>query len=122
MDFIFTQFLALLKFDDISTMQARHHFKSDSSSLLAIVNRLKKNNLLIKQRTDEIERVARFYPTDLVIQLKSSLDEVKNKLVSYADSTSNEFFELLDRLKQHAKSFSKKEASKPVASQCGVNG
>ena len=117
-DLTYPQYLVLLVLwekDDIAIKEVMKRLNLDSGTLSPIIKRLQNAGLVEKVRNDSDERVVRLLLTDKARHLEPMIAEVQNQVACQTQLSSTEFFELLDRLNQLAKTLNTKEAKQSVA-------
>lgn len=117
-DLTYPQYLVLLVLwekDDIAIKEVMKRLNLDSGTLSPIIKRLQNAGLVEKVRNDSDERVVRLLLTDKSRNLEPMIAEVQNQVACQTQLSSTEFFELLDRLNQLAKTLNTKEAKQSVA-------
>ncbi len=117
-DLTYPQYLVLLVLwekDDIAIKEVMKRLNLDSGTLSPIIKRLQNAGLVEKVRNDSDERVVRLLLTDKSRNLEPMIAEVQNQVACQTQLSSAEFFELLDRLNQLAKTLNTKEAKQSVA-------
>ncbi len=118
-DLTYPQYLVLLVLwekDDIAIKEVMKRLNLDSGTLSPIIKRLQNAGLVEKVRNDSDERVVRLLLTDKSRNLEPMIAEVQNQVACQTQLSSTEFFELLDRLNQLAKTLNNtKEAKQSVA-------
>lgn len=119
LDLTYPQYLVLLvlwEADGLSVNKVANQLKMDTGTLSPILKRLEKGGFLIKKRIDTDERIVRLFLTEQSKQIQPAVAEIQQKVACNTGLASDDFFELLDRLNQLAKSLSLKEARESAAS------
>lgn len=117
-DLTYPQYLVLLVLwekDDIAIKEVMKRLNLDSGTLSPIIKRLQNAGLVEKVRNDSDERVVRLLLTDKSRNLEPMIAEVQNQVACQTQLSSTDFFELLDRLNQLAKTLNTKEVKQSVA-------
>ncbi|EEF78545.1 MarR family winged helix-turn-helix transcriptional regulator [Methylophaga thiooxydans] len=115
----YPQYLVLLVLwekDGIAIKDVMKRLKLDSGTLSPIIKRLQSAGLVHKERTDQDERIVRLYLTEKSKNLEPFIAEVQNKVACHTELSSEEFFELLDRLNKVATSLNQKNDKQSAAS------
>lgn len=115
----YPQYLVLLVLwekDGIAIKEVMKRLKLDSGTLSPIIKRLQNAGLVHKERTAQDERIVRLYLTDKSKNLEPFIAEVQNKVACQTELSSEEFFELLDRLNKVATSLNQKDDKQSAAS------
>lgn len=119
LDLTYPQYLVLLvlwEAEGLSVKQVGNQLKMDTGTLSPIIQRLEKSGFLLKKRADTDERIVRLFLTEKAKQIQPAIAEIQHKVACNTGLASDDFFELLDRLNQLAKSLSLKEARESAAS------
>lgn len=115
----YPQYLVLLVLwekDGIAIKEVMKRLKLDSGTLSPIIKRLQNAGLVNKERTDQDERIVRLYLTEKSKNLEPFIAQVQDKVACQTELSSEEFFELLDRLNKVATSLSQKDDKQSAAS------
>lgn len=115
----YPQYLVLLVLwerDGIAIKEVMKRLKLDSGTLSPIIKRLQNAGLVHKERTDQDERIVRLYLTDKSKNLEPFIAEVQNQVACQTELSSQEFFELLDRLNKVATSLNQKDDKQSAVS------
>lgn len=118
-DLTYPQYLVLLVLwekDGIAIKEVMKRLNLDSGTLSPIIKRLQTAGLVEKVRTDKDERIVRLLLTDKAKNLQPMIAEVQHQVACQTELNTKEFFELLDRLHQLAKSLNQKEVKQSAAS------
>ncbi len=118
-DLTYPQYLVLVVLwekDGIAIKEVMKRLNLDSGTLSPIIKRLQIAGLVEKVRTDKDERIVRLLLTDKARKLQPMIADVQNQVACQTELSSEEFFELLDRLNQLAASLNNTEAKQSVAS------
>jgi MarR family transcriptional regulator, organic hydroperoxide resistance regulator len=108
--------LVLCEAEGLSVTQVKNKLKMDTGTLSPIIKRLEKSDFVIKKRIDTDERIVRLFLTEQAKQIQPAVAEIQYKVACNTGLAADDFFELLDRLNQLAKSLALKEARESVAS------
>jgi len=115
----YPQYLVLLVLwekDGIAIKEVMKRLKLDSGTLSPIIKRLQNAGLVHKERTAQDERIVRLHLTDKSKNLEPFIAEVQNKVACQTELSSEDFFELLDRLNKVATSLNQKDDKQSAAS------
>lgn len=115
----YPQYLVLLVLwekDGIAIKEVMKRLKLDSGTLSPIIKRLQNAGLVNKERTDQDERIVRLYLTEKSKNLEPFIAQVQDKVACQTELSSEEFFELLDRLNKVATSLNQKDDKQSAAS------
>lgn len=118
-DLTYPQYLVLVVLwekDGIAIKEVMKRLNLDSGTLSPIIKRLQIAGLVEKVRTDKDERIVRLLLTDKARKLQPMIADVQNQVACQTELSSEEFFELLDRLNQLAASLNNTEAKQSAAS------
>lgn len=118
-DLTYPQYLVLVVLwekDGIAIKEVMKRLNLDSGTLSPIIKRLQAAGLVEKLRTDKDERIVRLLLTDKARKLQPMIAEVQQQVACQTELSSEEFFELLDRLNQLAASLNNTEAKQSAAS------
>lgn len=118
-DLTYPQYLVLLVLwekDGIAIKEVMKRLNLDSGTLSPIIKRLQNAGLVEKQRTDKDERIVRLLLTDKAKNLEPMIADVQHQVACQTELSSEEFFELLDRLNKLAASLNRTEAKQSAAS------
>lgn len=117
-DLTYPQYLVLLVLwekDGIAIKEVMKRLNLDSGTLSPIIKRLQIAGLVEKVRTDKDERIVRLLLTDKSRKLQPMIADVQHQVACQTELSSEEFFELLDRLNQLAAKLNNTEAKQSAA-------
>jgi len=115
----YPQYLVLLVLwekDGVAIKEVMKRLKLDSGTLSPIIKRLQNAGLVLKERSEQDERIVRLSLTEKAKNLEPFIAQVQNKVACQTDLSSEDFFELLDRLNQVANSLNQKDDTQSAAS------
>ncbi|MDX1572961.1 MAG: MarR family transcriptional regulator [Methylophaga sp.] len=119
MDLTYAKYLVLLvlwESDGVSVKQIGNILKMETGPLSSFIKRLKRSGFLTKKRTNNDDRIVRLFLTEQAKQIRPAIADIQHKVACNTGLASDEFFELLDRLNQLAKSLNAQEARKSAVS------
>lgn len=114
-DLTYPQYLVLLVLwekDGIAIKEVMKRLNLDSGTSSPIIKRLQNAGLVEKQRTDKDERIVRLLLTEKARNLQPMVADVQHQVACQTELSSEEFFELLDRLNKLAASLNKTESKR----------
>jgi len=115
----YPQYLVLLVLwekDGIAIKEVMKRLKLDSGTLSPIIKRLQTAGLVNKERTEQDERVVRLYLTEKANNLEPFIAQIQDKVACQTELSSEDFFELLDRLNKIANNLNQKDDKQSAAS------
>lgn len=115
----YPQYLVLLVLwekDGIAIKEVMKRLKLDSGTLSPIIKRLQKAGLVDKERSEQDERIVRLHLTEKATNLEPLIAQVQDQVACQTELSSEDFFELLDRLNKVTNSLNTKDEQQSAVS------